>query len=129
MSWTNDYIGLPYKINGRAREGLDCWGLVRLIYSELRDIELPSYAERYTHSLDEEGFQSAFGNEESRWNPVDELREFDVAWCRVAGVACHTGVILESGRMLHAMLGNDSCIVDISGPGWQRRVLQCYRHE
>ena len=127
MSWTNEYIGLPYKLYGRTKRGIDCWGLVRLVYSDRFGVELPSYSQNYSHTMDHEGFVKSFGEEIRRWTPVDEPEEFDVAWCRVAGIECHTGIMLGNGRMLHAMLGNDSCIVRVDNPAWQRRVLQCYR--
>lgn len=34
LSWLNRYIGKPYKWGGRTIDGLDCYGLVKLIYAE-----------------------------------------------------------------------------------------------
>ena len=39
--WATKYIGLPYRPGGRDRGGLDCWGLLKLIYLEQRGIPLP----------------------------------------------------------------------------------------
>jgi cell wall-associated NlpC family hydrolase len=39
--WTTRYVGLPYRAGGRERDGLDCWGLIRLIYREQLGIDLP----------------------------------------------------------------------------------------
>ena len=127
MSWTNDYIGIPYKLHGREMDGLDCWGMICQVYRRELRRALPSYAENYEHTLDGDGFGKSFEEELCKWEPVDTPREYDVAWCRSAGVECHTGVILGDGKMLHSMMDNDSCIVRIDNPAWSRRIQQCYR--
>ena len=37
----NQYVGLPYKPRGIDRNGLDCWGLVRLVLDEQFNIKIP----------------------------------------------------------------------------------------
>jgi cell wall-associated NlpC family hydrolase len=127
MSWTNDYIGLPYRLHGRDREGLDCWGMVREVYRDRLDVELPSLAEQYENQIDAEGFANAMVLESPAWEAVTTPQELDVVWCRIAGMECHTGIVLHGGRMLHAMQGNDSHIVDLNSMAWNRRVQACYR--
>lgn len=127
LDWSADYVGIPYKINGRDRDGIDCWGLVRLVYQEQLGVEIPSYAGYYTDDKDHEGMATAFDEGLPDWESVSTPQEFDSIWLRILGIDCHTGIMLSNGRMLHAMIGADSCIVDISSRAWQRRVIGCYR--
>lgn len=46
-AWVNDYVGIPYAVGGRDRNGLDCWGLLCVVFREQRGVELPDWhAER-----------------------------------------------------------------------------------
>ena len=40
LSWLNRYIGKPYKYGGRDMEGLDCYGLVKVIYNDRYNLKL-----------------------------------------------------------------------------------------
>lgn len=39
----DDYVGLPWRLGGRDRRGLDCFGLVRLVLAEQAGISLPDW--------------------------------------------------------------------------------------
>jgi len=41
MHWATKYIGLPYEISGRTVGGVDCWGLICLVYENEFGITLP----------------------------------------------------------------------------------------
>lgn len=43
LGWINDYVGVPYLVNGRATTGWDCWGLVKAVYHDQLGIELPDW--------------------------------------------------------------------------------------
>lgn len=39
--WAVKYIGLPYCPGGRDKNGVDCWGLLKLIYQDEWNMSLP----------------------------------------------------------------------------------------
>lgn len=41
--WCNAYVGIPYKLGGQDRDGLDCYSLLRLVFLEQRGIALPDW--------------------------------------------------------------------------------------
>ena len=41
LHWAAKYIGLPYAPNGRSKAGVDCWGLLVLVYAAEWGIVLP----------------------------------------------------------------------------------------
>jgi hypothetical protein len=47
------YIGIPWIDRGRGIAGCDCYGLLRLVLSELRGVELPSLSDLYTSAAPE----------------------------------------------------------------------------
>lgn len=42
--WSTDYLGIPWKTGGRERDGLDCWGLARLVYADQLGIPMTEHA-------------------------------------------------------------------------------------
>ena len=102
--WTNDYVGLPWRERGRDREGLDCWGLVRLVLAEQRGIDLPSYAGDYA-STEERAEIAALiaGRSSGMVEPVaaGAERPFDLIQLRDGDAPTHIGLVVAAGDMLH----------------------------
>ena len=43
LGWVNDFVGVPYQVNGRTTLGWDCWGLVVAVYRDRLGLELPDW--------------------------------------------------------------------------------------
>lgn len=130
MAWTDDYIDLPYQVDGRSRGGVDCWGLVHLIYRERLGIVLPDKAGIHTaHEKDLAAIAQAMDEEASLWKKVEKPDVYDVVLMRRGILACHVGICVGEGRFLHVVEGTDSTLEDLGGLRWGKRVVGFYRYE
>jgi len=139
--WAASFIGTPWKPFGRDRAGVDCWGLVVLVYREVFGIELPLYdgrswtckrdaAREYVASLRAE-IGAFMASESLAWRrvPKEEERAGDVLLLLMAGQPCHVGVVVAPGFMLHAFDGADAVVETYRSFAWERRIAGLYRHE
>jgi cell wall-associated NlpC family hydrolase len=123
------YVGLPFRDHGRDRRGVDCWGLVHLIYADA-GIALPSYVGDYV-SIEERAEIEALiagGRAAGPWFPVEGKRPFDVIVLKMLGHASHVGVSLGRGLMIHAHTDQVK-VARLKEPGWKRRIVGAWRHE
>ena len=128
--WAGHYIGLPFSEHGRCRAGLDCWGLVRLVFSEQLGVALPSFAGEYRRTSDAAQIGALVARETPAWAEVAPGAEIlgDVIVLRMKGAPMHVGIVLGDGRMLHVEQGIDSAIENYRGPRWQERLHGFYRY-
>ncbi len=128
-AWADAYVGIPWQWRGRDREGIDCYGLLVLVYREQRGITLPEYPYS-THSA----AAATIAEEARRWCRVSTPAPFDVAivdatrW-GAAGVAVHGPfhLALHAGGAcaLHTMEAPGVVLVPTSRlrlQGWYRHV-------
>lgn len=122
--WENCYVGLPYKATGRTRDGIDCWGLVRLIHKDQMGIDLPSFDEALTVDIQEE---LIIKNKEN-WNKVTIEQAGDVVLFNFMGHPRHVGVLVRPGWFIHASEGQDVRIERLDNPKWAKRIEGIYRY-
>lgn len=130
-SWLNDYIGIPYRENGRDRDGCDCWGLLALIYAEQLGTPLPEYTgKRWEHGdkADQVGPGAAAYASMFELIPAGSERLGDGVLIRMRGHPLHVGMVVEPGWMIHAHEGADACLEQYRRPEWEKRVLGFYRY-
>ena len=125
----NDYIGIPYAARGRTRAGLDCWGLVCLVYREQFGIELPAIDAEYDPADGNAVARLVGGPLSDDWHEVADPQPGDVVLCRVLGYPSHIGIVLDACHMLHARERHQVVVERIDSGGWKHRIAGFYRHE
>lgn len=123
----NKYVGIPYVHKGRSTSGLDCYGLILLVYREEFGIMLCDYlyddpAKSSPKSVMDEGMSNAV------WSPVPHEQLGDVAVYSLMGNPFHTTMILPRGYMLHCMC-QSGVVIERTSSSWTSRRLGVFRHE
>lgn len=129
-AWVSAYIGLPFLEHGRTDAGLDCWGLVRLVYERQFGIALPSFATDYGSTVDVQTIAQLVAGEQKHWSevPPADVACGDVILLRVRGLECHVGIVLEEGKFLHVIKGANCCIESYKSLLWRKRVSGFWRY-
>jgi cell wall-associated NlpC family hydrolase len=135
MGWAASYLGIRYAAHGRTRAGLDCWGLVKLVYAEQRGMVLADFA--HVDPENGDAVAAAVDAERVSWAEVnfDQRREFDVVVMigRIAtarGSArprMHIGVVTPDLKILHCEWPVGVSCVAASHPAVVNRVAGVYR--
>jgi hypothetical protein len=125
--WSNKYLGIPYLHHGRDENGIDCWGLVRLVYKSEYHIDLPSFVDSYLED-DRARSEELIAQYREGWEEVGEAQEGCIVVLRVMGHLSHVGVCINDHQFLHAQEGSGSSIQDLDGVKWSRRVSGFFRY-
>lgn len=129
-AWATAYVGIPFSDLGRDRRGLDCWGLVRLVYLEVAGVVLPSYTEAYVSAAERVEVAAVIGDAAGSgvWRPVSFGHALDVAVMRRGRDDCHVGVLVSERELLHVAAGKTSCIESLSAAWIAPRLTGLWRH-
>lgn len=132
-AWAEAYIGIPYVEEGRdlVRDGgVDCWGLLLLIWRERYGIVPPAYDGPHWHKgADAAEIGVAIERESARYTEIAPgcEREGDAIKLRLRGHPLHIGLVIAPGWMIHTHETAAVCIENYRGLAWNRRVLGFYR--
>jgi len=121
------YIGIPYAEKGRDISGLDCYGLVRLIYKNEYKIDLPSFTADYDAD-DNTRIQDLFAQYKEGWETIDQPSEGDVVLFRMMGIESHIGIVIDSSHFLHVREGRDSVIESFDNAKWSKRITGFFKY-
>jgi cell wall-associated NlpC family hydrolase len=132
--WAEKYIGLPYKSLGRSLRGVDCYGLVYLVYKHELNIDLPKIDIGYQNGLNSEEVAPVFEKginsflSDYTFKKVNDFKSFDLLLYRRSGYISHIAICLNDKQFLHADLGSRSCIENINHKYWVHRLVGVYRY-
>lgn len=124
------FVGIPYLDRGRSLVGLDCWGLVVMVFRELRGIELPSYSESYVTASDRAAIAKLVAGELEPWAEIEPANEqaFDVVLMREGRYPRHVGIVTAPGQLLHVQDGETSRIERYRSGMLMHRVVGFFRY-
>ena len=117
-----DLIGIPYEKHGRTIKGLDCYGLVHLVYERLGK-ELPDSHE-YNELL---SMHDKIAEHKGEFLELEKPEPFClVAFSIVPPYVTHIGLVLEDcSRFIHIMEKRNVTIERLDK--WQKRIRGFYK--
>lgn len=121
------YLGVPYKHGGRDSSGLDCYGMVVLVYKDL-GISLPDY--EYQKGWEEEGKDYFVTEYHKGFKKVMEPKLWDVVLfrnSRNSDVVNHVGIYVGEDQVLHCLEEKTILVGKLSHPYWRKRVYGYFR--
>lgn len=129
--WSNGYVGLPFKYDGRDRSGVDCYGLVCLIYKEQLNIELNPFSGVFVDHTPGTLLKVAdiMRKDRENWKTGKDVKEFDMIQLRTGRHAFHVGVAIDNKTMIHIEAGIDCVIEKLTSAMWKDRIEWIYRHK
>ena len=107
------WAGTPYRIGGTTDRGIDCSALVRNVFRDTFDVELPRSTQDQVH----EG------------RPIDrqELQAGDLVFFSPPGRYNHVGIYVGNGYFLHASTSKGVIISSLDNSYWRRYYWQARR--
>lgn len=133
LTWVNKYIGIPFVEHGRSLAGLDCYGLIYLVYAVEKAIFLPKHNETYKDIEDKETIKQALMKYSKGWMQIapGEEKAFDVLIANMMNYPMHCALVVRRGHMLHALEGCNSVCESYTEGKWRApgRIVGFYRHE
>lgn len=105
--------GVPYRLGGTTKRGVDCSALVQITYKELFALDLPRKTEDQSHL----------------GSPVKTVnrQSGDLVFFKTGRTGRHVGIYLEDGRFMHASTRRGVMISNMSDNYWRRHYWKTQR--
>ena len=106
---TKKYIHIPFEDHGRDFDGCDCYGLVRLIYKNEYQKDMPLLI-NYSNSANGKEVEDLIDHSKPLLNAVEIEKPTIgcIAIFNIRGFSMHMGVYIGKNMVLHVMKGTNS---------------------
>lgn len=122
------YLPVPYKHQGRSMQGLDCYGLIIVIYADL-GVKLFDIEENYTPEWSWQNKNYFLENCHKDWEEVKTPKIFDIVTFKNSkDIMNHAGIMLDEIRFINSCKAG-TVICRVSDPIWKKRFSGFYRHK
>lgn len=128
MTWWNDYVGIPYCDGGRDRDGVDCAGLVCLVYKEQFKINVDDHFDPYIMDAPELIAQKLTEVAQKQFVPTEHPKDGDVVLMWMLGTRSHVGILCDGGKaVMHVQKGMHTAIVSKNHESIANRIDSFWR--
>lgn len=126
----DDFVGLNYVDWGRSPDGVDCYGLLYLVYKNMLGIEIPPLDGKHIDPADRKAIAALVNDELDPWEEIEQGLEkpFDAVLVRIGRDVMHVGMVASPGKMLHIENGSLSQIEPYRTGKFKHRVAGFYRY-
>lgn len=125
-----DFCGIPFRPFGRTRDGVDCYGLLYLVYREAFGIHLPSYVGHYASLNDPVLPLLIQRGARTGWIEIPKKESTgcgDALIIRLHGQAQHVGIAIDARQFLHCDVGQNVTRESVSATMWEKRIVARFR--
>lgn len=119
-NWHARILNAPYRLDGFTRQGIDCFGLVRLVYRWRLGIAVPRLKQRPT--------RENWRRLRHEWKRADRIRAFDVVLFRAYGAPAHVGIAINDEQFIHSAPCMGVTVGRLDSPQWASRAIAIFRH-
>ncbi|QIJ06503.1 NlpC/P60 family protein [Shewanella chilikensis] len=113
LTMQREWHGVPYRLGGMSKRGVDCSGFVSLTYRRLSDIMLPRTVE--------EQRKLGFAVKKSQLK-VGDLLFFKTGWS-----SRHVGIYIGNNEFMHASTSQGVMISSLDNSYWKQKYWQARR--
>lgn len=108
-----EWKNTPYRLGGLSRKGIDCSGLVMLIFREKMNVSMP----RTTIEQVQKGQKVAKGS----------YKPGDLIFFKTGKNRRHVGIYYKDNQFLHASYSKGVMLSSLDNPYWQKHYWQTMR--